>query len=89
MQNLDKGRFHFEKSISVIRSAVSMEVGRVLSGSLILSFLLSLFAPLPVKYLSGNGLYYFSCTPLRFDCSMPSLEVITDHRQVNSVPLGD
>ena len=37
-----------------------------------------------MKYLSGNGLYYFSCTPLRFDSSVPSLEVITDHKQVNS-----
>ena len=61
-----------------------MEVGRVLFGSVILSFLLSLFGPLPEKYLSGNGLYYFSCTPLRFDSSASSLEVITDHKQVNS-----
>ncbi|XP_068707911.1 uncharacterized protein [Montipora foliosa] len=61
-----------------------MEVGRALFGSVILSFLLSLFGPLPVKYLSGNGLYYFSCTPLRFDSSVSSLEVITDHKQVNS-----
>ena len=55
-----------------------MEVGRVLFGSVILSFLLFLFGPLPVKYLSGNGLYYFSCTLLRFDSSIPSLEMITD-----------
>ena len=37
-----------------------MEVGGVLFGSVILSFLLSLFGPLPVKYLSGNGLQYRS-----------------------------
>ena len=61
-----------------------MALGRALFGSVILSFLLSLFGPLPEKYLSGNGLYYFSCTPLRFDSSVSSLEVITDHKQVNS-----
>ena len=61
-----------------------MAVGRVLFGSVILSFLLSLFGPLPEKYLSGNGLCYFSCTPLRFDSAVSSLDVITDHKQVNS-----
>ena len=65
------------------RPVVSMEVGRVLFSSVILSFL-SLFGPLPEKYLPGNGLYYFSCTPLRFDSSVSSLEVITDYKQVNS-----
>ena len=29
-------------------------------------------------------IYYSSCTPLRFDSSVSSLEVITDRKQVNS-----
>lgn len=61
-----------------------MALARVLLGSVVLSFLLFLFGLYPEKYLSGNNLYYFSCTPIRFGSSVSSLEVITSNVHVTS-----